>query len=432
MGPSGLMFAFAAWSSMVTITQAGNESHARNASAAVSPLLLVSFDGFRADYLEKYALPNLREFHSDGVLVDYLTNVFITKTFPNHYSLVTGLYAESHGILANTMYDPVMDRTFSVHNHSIDAVWWNQATPIWVSMQNSGYKTAAAMWPGSDVAIQNKTPTYFMKYDSKVSFRDRVVNLTDWLVRDEAVRFAVLYWEEPDSAGHTYGPDNVTEMTKVLKEVDDNIGFLMQQLKSKGLWDKINVIVTSDHGMTQCSPDRLIQLDKCLNASTYTLVDETPVAAVLPRTSEYRVTCLNYLQVKLIYLAVTFIKRGVQARKVLTKNGYTEGFDILSVYMQPDALQKKNLRLHMIWLLLLRRVKCHCAPVLFPDVSFVFNSLSKCHSHMKAYMKMDIPDRLHYKNNVRIQPIILVADEGWTIVQNDKHLRCKNILMVFI
>ncbi|XP_048842181.1 bis(5'-adenosyl)-triphosphatase enpp4 [Brienomyrus brachyistius] len=341
MAPYGLMFAFAAWSSMVTITQAANESHAGNASAAILPLLLVSFDGFRADYLEKYPFPNLREFHSDGVLVDHLTNVFITKTFPNHYSLVTGLYAESHGILSSTMYDPVMNRTFSVHNHSTDAVWWNKATPIWVSVQNSGYKTAAAMWPGTDVAIQNKTPTYFMKYDSKVSFRDRVVNLTNWLVRDEAVKFAVLYWEEPDSAGHTYGPDNVTEMKKALKEVDDNIGFLMEQLKSKGLWDKINVIVTSDHGMAQCSPDRLIQLDKCLKDSAYTLVDETPVAAILPRIND----------------------------------------------------------------------------------SVVFKNLSQCHPNMKAYMKTDIPDRLHYKNNVRIQPIILVADEGWTIVQNEKHLR---------
>ncbi|KAF4084162.1 hypothetical protein AMELA_G00125910 [Ameiurus melas] len=300
----------------------------------VTPLLLVSFDGFRADYLEKYQFPNLQKFFSDGVLIHHLSNVFTTKTFPNHYSFATGLYAESHGILASRMYDSEAKEFFTVHNSS-NPLWWNEATPIWVSVQNWNYKSAAAMWPGTDVEIQNRTPTHFLKYDSKVRFNERLENITKWLTEDNLVKFAALYWEEPDNTGHKYGPENTTMMAKVLKEVDDHVGFLMDHLNQTGLWGKINVIITSDHGMVQCSEDRLIKLDDCVDPKSYILVDTTPVAAIIP---------LN-------------------------------------------------------------------------DSADLYKNLSNCNMHMKAYMKAAIPDRLHYRNNKRIQPIILIADEGWTIVQ---------------
>ncbi|KAI4884608.1 hypothetical protein NFI96_034574 [Prochilodus magdalenae] len=309
-------------------------STANGTQKDLSPLLLVSFDGFRADYLKNYRFPNLEKFLSDGVLIEHLTNVFITKTFPNHYSLATGLYAESHGILASRMYDPLTKKEFSIRNDT-DPFWWNEATPIWVSVQKSGYKSVAAMWPGTDLLIQNCTPAHFMKYNSRVSFRERLGNITKWLSEDNAVKFAALYWEEPDNTGHAYGPDNITEMTKALKKVDDDVGWLMEQLNQTGLLGRINVIITSDHGMAQCSQERLIHLDSCVNRSSYTVVDLTPVAAIIPRI----------------------------------------------------------------------------------EASELYRKLSNCHPNMKVYMKNEIPDRLHYRNNERIQPIMLVADEGWTIVQ---------------
>ncbi|KAB5562166.1 hypothetical protein PHYPO_G00014870 [Pangasianodon hypophthalmus] len=328
----------ACYESAITLNAKSDEQ--KGDGKDVTPLLLVSFDGFRADYLEKYPLPNLQKFISDGVLIDHLSNVFTTKTFPNHYSLATGLYAESHGILASRMYDPETGKVFTIHNSS-DPFWWNEATPIWVSVQNCNYKSAAAMWPGTDLMIQNRTSTYFLKYDSKVRFNERLDNLTTWLTGDKLVKFAALYWEEPDNTGHIYGPENTTMMAKVLKEVDDHVGFLMDHLNQTGLWGKINVIITSDHGMVQCSQDRLIKLDDCVDRSSYVLVDTTPVAAIIP---------LN------------------------------------------DSLD-------------------------------LYKKLSNCNVHMKAYMKAAIPDRLHYRNNKRIQPIILVADEGWTIVQQGNFLR---------
>ncbi|XP_024865832.1 bis(5'-adenosyl)-triphosphatase enpp4 [Kryptolebias marmoratus] len=306
------------------------------------PLLLVSFDGFRADYLQRFPMPNLKLLYSQGVLVEQLTNVFITKTFPNHYSLVTGLYAESHGILASSMYDPVTHKRFTVRNDS-DPMWWSGAKPLWLTALDSGYKTAAAMWPGSDVAIGNRTPTHFFRYDSRVTFRQRVANVTSWLLgggEERGVTFAALYWEEPDRSGHAFGPDNTTEMAKVLKEVDDNIGLLVSELNRTGLWGRVNLVVTSDHGMAQCSAERLIRLDDCLHPDNYTLVDLTPVAALIPNRD-------------------------------------------------PEA---------------------------------VLSLLHKCHPNMTAFLKKEIPNRLHYRNNERIQPIILIADEGWTIVQRGNEL----------
>ncbi|XP_007934365.1 bis(5'-adenosyl)-triphosphatase ENPP4 [Orycteropus afer afer] len=300
-------------------------------------LLLVSFDGFRADYLQNYEFPHLQNFIKEGVLVEHVKNVFITKTFPNHYSIVTGLYEESHGIVANSMYDAVTKKHFSDFNDK-DPFWWNEAVPIWVTNQVQGNRSsAAAMWPGTDVSIHNVTPSYFMNYNSSVSFEERLNNITRWLSSSNPpVTFATLYWEEPDASGHKYGPEDKENMRTVLKEIDDHIGDLVYKLKVLGLWENLNVIITSDHGMTECSKERLINLDHCINRTYYILIDLSPVAAIIPKI----------------------------------------------------------------------------------NTTEVYNKLKGCDPHLNVYLKEDIPTRFHYQHNDRIQPIILVADEGWTIVQN--------------
>lgn len=250
-------------------------------------LLLVSFDGFRADYLHNYEFPHLQNFIKEGVLVEQVKNAFITKTFPNHYSIVTGLYEESHGIVANSMYDVITKKHFSDINDK-DPFWWNEAVPIWVTNQlQENRSSAAAMWPGTDVPIHNTTPSYFMNYSPSVSFEERLSNVSTWLSNSNPpVTFATLYWEEPDASGHKYGPEDKENMRRVLKEIDDHIGELVHKLKVLGLWEDLNVIITSDHGMTQCSEDKLINLDRCIDPSDYTLVDLTPVAAILPKISK--------------------------------------------------------------------------------------------------------------------------------------------------
>ncbi|XP_075411121.1 bis(5'-adenosyl)-triphosphatase ENPP4 [Tenrec ecaudatus] len=309
-----------------------------NSSDSSPPkLLLVSFDGFRADYLQDYDFPHLQNFIKEGVLVEHVKNVFITKTFPNHYSIVTGLYEESHGVVANSMYDVSTEKHFSDADDK-DPFWWNEAVPIWVTNQLHGNRSsAAAMWPGTDVSIHNTTPSYFMNYSPSVSFEERLNNITTWLSSSSPpVTFATLYWEEPDASGHKYGPEDTEHMSSVLKKVDNHIGDLVHKLKMLGLWDSLNVIITSDHGMAQCSKKRLIHLDSCINQTQYTLIDVTPVAAILPKI----------------------------------------------------------------------------------NVTQLYNKLKVCNHHLSVYLKEDIPARFHYQHNDRIQPIILVADEGWTIVIN--------------
>lgn len=248
-------------------------------------LLLVSFDGFRWDYIHRVPMPNFKTIIDEGVIVKEVESAYITKTFPNHYSLVTGLYAETHGIVANEMYDPVLNRSFSMETDSIyESLWWEEAVPLWVTIQKAGGRSGAAMWPGSDVKIHGMYPNQYLRYNASVSFETRVERIIEWFSapKDESVDFVVLYWEEPDESGHRLGPQN-PEMDKVIADIDEKLGFLMNELKKAGLYEKVNLIVTSDHGMTQLSTDKIIELDEYVTRDLYTWVDKSPVVGILPK-----------------------------------------------------------------------------------------------------------------------------------------------------
>ncbi|XP_041661311.1 ectonucleotide pyrophosphatase/phosphodiesterase family member 5 [Cheilinus undulatus] len=250
-----------------------------------SKLLLVSFDGFRWDYIDRVPTPNFHKLIDEGVMVEQVENAYITKTFPNHYSLVTGLYAETHGIVANEMYDPVLNRSFSMETDSIyESRWWEEAVPLWVTIQKSGGRSGAAMWPGSDVKIHGMFPNQYLHYNSSVSFETRVECIIEWFAapKEEAVDFGVLYWEEPDESGHIFGPQD-SRMDAVIYGIDEKLGFLINELRKARLYEKVNLIVTSDHGMTQVSPDNIIELDQYVSRDLYTWVDKSPVVGILPK-----------------------------------------------------------------------------------------------------------------------------------------------------
>uniref|UniRef100_A0A663MJZ4 Ectonucleotide pyrophosphatase/phosphodiesterase family member 5 n=1 Tax=Athene cunicularia TaxID=194338 RepID=A0A663MJZ4_ATHCN len=309
-------------------------------SPAQPRVLLVSFDGFRWDYIYKVSTPNFHDAMENGVHVKQVTNVFVTKTYPNHYTMVTGLYAESHGIVANEMHDPILNETFSLNKMDVyNSKFWEEASPIWVTNQREGHKTGAAMWPGTDVKIHGVFPTYFMPYNESVSFEDRVARLIHWFTSEEPINFGLLYWEQPDEMGHILGPENPL-MGPIISDIDKKLGYLMSELKKAKLWDVINVIITSDHGMSQSSSERLIELDQYLNRELYKVIDHSPAVAILPKE--------------------------------------------------------------------------------------VYEALANAHPNMTVYKKEQIPDRLHYKHNSRIQPILAVADKGWEIVYNrSDSFQCK-------
>uniref|UniRef100_A0A9J8BCS0 Ectonucleotide pyrophosphatase/phosphodiesterase 5 n=1 Tax=Cyprinus carpio carpio TaxID=630221 RepID=A0A9J8BCS0_CYPCA len=226
-----------------------------------SQLLLVSFDGFRWDYVNRVPTPNFRALMEEGVQVEQVENTYITKTYPNHYTLVTGLHAETHGIVANEMYDPIHNRSFSMEGPEVyDAWWWEEAVPLWVTNQKAGRKSGAAMWPGSDVAIGGTFPTHYMIYNASMPFETRVDKLIDWFS----------------------GPESPL-MDVVIADIDEKLGFLREKLKTTGLYDKVNLIVTSDHGMTQLSHDKIIELDTYVRRDLYTWIDKSPVVGILPK-----------------------------------------------------------------------------------------------------------------------------------------------------
>lgn len=215
--------------------------------------LLILFDGFRWDYLEKYELPNFNRFRSQGVHAEYMEPIFPSLSYPGYYSILTGLHAESHGFIENTMYDPVQKMFFFTDTdvNGSKPFWWEGSEPVWTTATKSGKKTYVYLWPGCHVLIHNTLPTYFEKY-VHINDTSRVrKNLLDVLERFalNQTDVGIVYSEYTDIIGHKYGPESKDMKTAVL-EVDNVIGELLDEIENKTLKNKLNVIIVSDHGMT--------------------------------------------------------------------------------------------------------------------------------------------------------------------------------------
>jgi predicted AlkP superfamily pyrophosphatase or phosphodiesterase len=247
-------------------------------------VLLISIDGFMPEYYHRFDTPALDRLASEGVLADYMIPVFPTKTFPNHYSIVTGLYTENTGVIANNMYDPEMDARFSLGNR--DAVSngdWYGGEPIWVTAEKQNVRTATMFWPGSEAEINGVRPTRWMPYDDDMPYKARVDSIISWLqVEDETEpAFLTTYFSKVDSYGHDYGTESDSVQAAV-QEVDGLIGYLLDELDRTGTGENLNIIITSDHGMADLSPDRVIILDDIIDMDDVTVIDWTPVAMIQP------------------------------------------------------------------------------------------------------------------------------------------------------
>jgi predicted AlkP superfamily pyrophosphatase or phosphodiesterase len=222
-------------------------------------LILVSIDGFRADYLTHGKTPAIQALAERGVRASMRPS-YPSETFPNHYTLVTGLRPDHHGIVANVMDDPALGH-FTMEN-SKDPRWWNQGKPLWVTADEQGLKTAVMFWPGSDRVIRGRQPDYWKTYDKAFLADDRVEQVLRWLdlPEDRRPRFIALYFDLVDTEGHRHGP-NSKELDAALASTDAAVGKLVQGLKARGLYDTTNLIVTGDHGMADTSKERLVYID---------------------------------------------------------------------------------------------------------------------------------------------------------------------------
>lgn len=254
------------------------------AAPAKPPLtILISIDAFRPDYLDRGVTPVMSGLAAQGVR-GALRPSFPSKTYPNHYAMVTGLRPDRNGIVANNMQDPAIPGvTFAMSNRAAvaDRRWWDEALPIWVTAERSGMVTAPMFWPGADAAVHGVLPHFNLVFDQTMSSDARVDRMLAWLdlPPDQRPRFATLYFDVVDTAGHDYGPDSA-EVNASAAIVDAAIGRLVAGLKARGL--EANLVIVADHGMTALSPQRRIYMDDLVPNDAYRTLDTEAFMTIYP------------------------------------------------------------------------------------------------------------------------------------------------------
>ncbi|KAJ3606213.1 hypothetical protein NHX12_025733, partial [Muraenolepis orangiensis] len=313
------------------------------------PVVLVSMDGFRASYLKVHGgvLPVLRKLRRCGTTTSHMRPVYPSKTFPNHYSIVT-----SHGIVDNKMYDVTRNASFSLRVPEKGNPKWYQGEPVWLTAMRNKLKVGTFFWPGSDVAIDGRLPDYYMNYTGGIPFEKRVSTLLEWLDLPAGKRpdFYTLYLEEPDKAGHRFGPDS-NEVREALQNVDTVLGFLIKGLMQRGLHRCVNLVLVSDHGMEEASCSRAAYISDYQNNTDDFTIIQGPAARVRP-----------------VRLPEDFFS-----------------FDYEGLV--------KNL------------------------------SCRKEDQPMRPYLKEDLPKRLHFANNVRIERAHLYMRAGWQAGLRPKEIK---------
>ncbi|ONF97743.1 alkaline phosphatase family protein [Sphingomonas jeddahensis] len=254
--------------------------------------ILVSIDGFRPDYLNRGITPNLSRLAAGGA-TGQMRPSFPSKTFPNHWTLVTGVRPDRHGITANMIEDP--SRPGEVFTMATDdPFWWNAAPPIWVAAEKAGIRTASMFWPGSVVAwggaraaqwpheiTGGMRPSDWQAFSQQLPGDNRVRQVIDWLRRPAATRPRLIttYFDVVDTAGHGGGP-NSERVNAAVAEVDRQIGDMVSELAALG--QPANLIVVSDHGMAATSSERVVALDRIVPATDARIVEGGPYATFAP------------------------------------------------------------------------------------------------------------------------------------------------------
>jgi len=305
-----------------------------------SKTLLISFDGFGHDYLQKTATPHFDSLAVKGVEAEGLIPVFPSKTFPNHYSIATGLYPENSGFVNNTMYDPKWEEWYRIGDReAVEDGKWYGGEPIWNTLEKQGIKTGTMFWVGSEADIQGRYPTHWKTYDGDMPGKARIDTVIKWMTApgDDAVDFATLYYSDVDSKGHRYGTKS-DSVKQAIQRADRLMGYLKQEMKAKNLWNDTNIIILSDHGMVNQSADKLIRLDKIID------MDDTE---------------------RVIWGPATMI--------------------------QPKEDRKQE----------------------------VYQALKSAEENYRVFKKEDLPERYHLKNHRRVEDIVMVADLGYTILDED-------------
>ena len=302
-----------------------------------TPLILISIDGFRWDYFDKVETPNFDQLIANGSKADGLKTSYPSKTFPNHISIVTGNYPSNHGIISNYFYDADFDEYFYIGAGSTAAQdgKWIDAEPIWVTIEKQAKRAMIMFWPMSDAEIMGIRPSKYYVYNEDPTNLDRMDQILSWLLHTGNARpsFLASYFSVVDSKGHSYGPDG-DETIEAIRVVDEAIGHLIDGLEAQNILNEVNIMIVSDHGMTETPDTKVINIADYINLDDVVTVGGGPFMEIRPNEGKLE-----------------------------------------SVY---QALQNID--------------------------------------NTQVFKKENIPDKFNYKNNNRIEPILLLADEHWSIM----------------
>ena len=299
-------------------------------------VLLISFDGFRWDYPNRGITPNIEKMRESGVAALSFRPTFPSKTFPNHYAIISGMYNDHHGIIANHFENPFTGEIYKLGDSvAVTNSKWYLGEPFWTTAERQGVISASYFWPGSEQKLSYRHPTYYETYDHFRPHKTSVDGVIEWLQLpyEKRPHFITLYFHDTDDAGHDFGP-NSENVNKAIVSLDSVIGYLYERLEKINMKDSVNVILLSDHGMTEIDTSRVIRVDKILEGFNYKIGGTKPVMTIQPE-----------------------------------KENFEEIFDLL----------KRN------------------------------------EFHYKVYKKENLPDFYHYNENPFIYSIILVADLGWSL-----------------
>ena len=249
---------------LVSLASCGS-SKKESAVSGKQYLVVLSMDGFRWDYTDHASTPNLDRIAQEGVRAAYLNPSFPTKTFPNHYTIATGLYPDHHGLVNNSFYAPELDKYYRISDrNAVEDGRFYGGEPIWVTAEKQGVTAATFYWVGSEAKIKEIRPTYWKKY-SNMPYLNRIDTVISWLQlpSKERPRLVMWYLDEPDHTGHAFGP-TASPTCKKVEYLDSLLGLFLTKLNGLPIADSINFIVTSDHGMGNISNNRVIDLQSLL------------------------------------------------------------------------------------------------------------------------------------------------------------------------
>lgn len=289
---------------------AGGAAQAREKAPHLT--ILVSIDGFRADYLDRGDTPTLKALAESGARASMRPS-FPSVTFPNHYTLVTGKRPDRNGIVGNTMLDPrVSTEKFTMR--SLESGWWSQAKPFWVSAEQQGKRAAAMFWPGSEVEIDGVRPSRWVKFDAAMPGEARVDQVLSWLDSADGppIAFSTLYFDVVDTEGHHYGPDS-PEVRAAAASVDAALGRLVEGLKARGRFESTDIIIVADHGMAPLPAANRVVLDDIIDVSKIQLVAGGAVTMLAPKPGQRRAVEKAFLSKPLPHMTC-WKKRKIPAR----------------------------------------------------------------------------------------------------------------------